>query len=242
MSKSFFKRAASVRPLLFAAGLVGVFYSAWVTEGPSAAEQPKVLPAPLHDVHGGNSVQTAVFAGGCFWGTQAIFQHVEGVVATAAGYAGGAKETAVYELTESGNTNHAEAVRVDYDPTKVSYGTLLQVFFSVAHDPTQLNRQGADVGTQYRSAIFPQTPEQANIATGYIKQLNDIHAFGSPVVTQVEPEKPFYQAEDYHQDYLVSNPTQPYIAFVEQPKVDALKQLFPKLWRDRPLLTSDQRG
>ncbi|MGZ2505966.1 peptide-methionine (S)-S-oxide reductase [Rhizobium leguminosarum] len=242
MLNSLVNRAGELRPLLIAGVFVGVFCAGWFVDGPSAAEQPKVLPPPLSDVLDKAATQTAVFAGGCFWGTQGVFQHVNGVLATTAGYAGGTKETAVYEITETGATDHAEAVQIVFDPHKVSYGTLLQVFFSVAHDPTQLNRQGADVGTQYRSAIFPQTAEQASVAEKYIKQLDGTHSLGSPIVTKIESDKAFYRAEDYHQDYLVNNPTQSYIAFVEQPKVDALRQLFPSLWRETPLLTTDQRG
>ncbi|WP_276120119.1 peptide-methionine (S)-S-oxide reductase MsrA [Pararhizobium qamdonense] len=237
-----FKRAGTVRPLLIAGGFLGVFYSAWSTPGPYAAEQPMILPDPSWDVSDVTSLQTAVFVGGCFWGTQGVFQRVNGVVSTAAGYAGGSAQTAVYELTETGTTGHAEAVRVVYDASKVSYGTLLKVFFSVAHDPTQRDSQGADVGTQYRSAIFPQSAEQGIVASGYIKQIDIAHLFKAPIATTVEAGKTFFEAEDYHQDYLVNHPTEPYIAYVEQPKVEALKQLYPSLWREQPLLTIDNRG
>ncbi|WP_246737975.1 MULTISPECIES: peptide-methionine (S)-S-oxide reductase MsrA [Rhizobium] len=236
------RRAGPVRPLIFAGGLLGAFYAYWLTHGTAAAEQPKVLATPVHDVIDRAPLQTAVFAGGCFWGTQGIFQHVTGIVSTKAGYAGGTAETATYELTETGTTQHAEAVQIVYDSRKITYGKLLQVFFSVAHDPTQLNKQGSDVGTQYRSAIFPQTPDQAKVAKSYIEQLDADKSFQSKIVTTIEPGKAFFAAEAFHQDYLVHNPTQPYVAFVEQPKVDALNKLFPKLWKDQPLLTTDNRG
>ncbi|WP_018900742.1 peptide-methionine (S)-S-oxide reductase MsrA [Rhizobium sp. 2MFCol3.1] len=230
------KQTTGTLPLAAAGAAVAIFYSTWFTGYPSAAEQPKVLPAPLSDVVDKSSTQTAVFAGGCFWGTQGVFQHVNGVIAVKAGYAGGSAQTAVYELTETGTTGHAEAIRIVYDPSKVTYGELLQVFFSVAHNPTQLDYQGADVGNQYRSAIFPQNEEQADVASGYISQLDKAQSFASKIVTKIEPGKTFYQAEDYHQNYLVNNPTQPYIAFVEQPKVNALKDMFPAFWRDEPQL------
>jgi peptide-methionine (S)-S-oxide reductase len=230
------KQTTGALPLAAAGAAVVIFYSSWFTGFPSAAEQPKLLPAPLSDVADKSASQTAVFAGGCFWGTQGLFQHINGVTAVKAGYAGGSAQTAVYELTETGTTGHAEAIKVVYDPSKVTYGKLLQVFFSVAHNPTQLDYQGADVGKQYRSAIFPQNEEQAAVASGYINQLDKAQSFSSKIVTTIEPGKTFYQAEDYHQNYLVNNPTQPYIAFVEQPKIDALKDLFPSVWRDEPQL------
>ncbi|MDM9648682.1 peptide-methionine (S)-S-oxide reductase MsrA [Rhizobium sp. S163] len=234
--KKLLKQTTGVLPLAAAGAAVVVFYSTWFTGYPSAAEQPKVLPAPLSDIVEKSSTQTAVFAGGCFWGTQGVFQHVDGVISAKAGYAGGSAQTAVYELTETGTTGHAEAINIVYDPNKVTYGKLLQIFFSVAHDPTQLDQQGADIGNQYRSAIFPQNEEQAAVATSYIDQLNKAHSFASKIVTTMEPGKTFYQAEDYHQNYLVNNPTQPYIAFVEQPKINALRDLFPAVWRDEPQL------
>lgn len=200
-----------------------------------AADSP--LPPPVMDVpQGGAAQEIAVFAGGCFWGVQGVFQHVKGVSKAVSGYAGGAKETAQYRMVGTDITGHAEAVEVTYDPKQVSYGTLLQVFFSVAHDPTELNRQGPDVGTQYRSAIFPQSPQQAEVAKAYIAQLDKAHAFGTPIVTTIEPGKPFYQAEDYHQDYMTLHPTQPYIVYNDLPKVAALKQAFPSLYRADPVL------
>ena len=238
----FVSRTVSARPLTFAGGLLGAFYAGWLAQGPAAAEQPKMLPVPAHDVIDQAPLQTAVFAGGCFWGTQGVFQRVNGVVSTKAGYAGGTAETATYERTETGTTDHAEAVQIVYDSRKISYGKLLQVFFSVAHDPTQLNRQGADVGPQYRSAIFSQTADQAKVAKSYIEQLDAAGSFDSKIETTIEPGKAFFTAETFHQDYLIHNPTEPYIAFVEQPRVDALREFFPSLWRNQPVLATDHGG
>lgn len=176
------------------------------------------------------SRETAVFAGGCFWGTQAVFERVRGVVATTAGYSGGSAATANYEDVSSETTGHAESVRVVYDPSKITYGTLLRVFFSVAHDPTQLNRQGNDVGPSYRSVIFYANDEQRRIATAYIAQLDAAHVFPRAIVTQVVPLKAFYAAEAYHQDYALKNPDNPYIYICDRPKIAALKKEFPDLF------------
>jgi len=176
--------------------------------------------------------QTAVFAGGCFWGVQTTFQRIKGVEKTWAGYSGGTKETANYGAVSSETTGHAESVKVVFDPAKISYGTLLRVFFSVVHDPTQLNRQGPDVGTSYRSVIFYTTPEQQKIAAAYIAQLDAAHVFPRPIVTQVVPLKAFYDGEDYHQDYAEKNPNNPYIQVCDVPKVAALKEQFPELFQD----------
>jgi len=175
--------------------------------------------------------ETAVFAGGCFWGTQAVFERLKGVVDTTAGYSGGSASTAHYDDVTTETTGHAESVRVVYDPSKITYGQLLRIFFSVAHDPTQLNRQGNDVGTSYRSAIFYANDEQKKIATAYIAQLDAAHAFSKPIVTQVTPLKGFYAAEDYHQDYALKNPNNPYIYVCDRPKIAALKQQFPDLFQ-----------
>src|SRR5471032_2502420 len=182
---------------------------------PSYAEPATKIPAPAVDVpmSTGEGLQTVVVAGGCFWGVQAVYQHVNGVSEAVSGYAGGSKATAVYQIVGFGQTGHAEAVQVTYDPKKISYGKILQIFFSVAHDPTQLNRQGPDTGTQYRSAIFYQNDAQKRIAETYVAQLNNAHAFKRPIVTQLGPLEGFYAAEAYHQDYLTLHPTQPYIAF-----------------------------
>src|SRR5579883_1918040 len=176
--------------------------------------------------------QTAVFAGGCFWGVQAVFERVKGVLHTTAGYAGGTAATATYEQVSSETTGHAESVEVIFDPSRITYGQLLRVYFSVAHDPTQLNRQGPDVGTSYRSAIFYANEEQKRIATAYIAQLNAAKVFPGQIVTEVTPLKKFYRAEDYHQDYALKNPENPYIEVCDRPKIAALKQQFPELFVD----------
>jgi peptide-methionine (S)-S-oxide reductase len=175
--------------------------------------------------------QTAVFAGGCFWGVDAVFKHVKGVTNVVSGYAGGNADTAHYEIVSEGNTGHAESVRVQFDPARISYQQLLQVFFSVAHDPTELNRQGPDSGSQYRSAIFYTSPEQQKIAQGYIQKLTAERAFSSPIVTQVVPLQQFYPAEAYHQNYLALHPYQPYIVFNDMPKLDRLRHQFPGLYQ-----------
>jgi peptide-methionine (S)-S-oxide reductase len=176
--------------------------------------------------------QTAVFAGGCFWGTQSAFARVKGVIQTTAGYAGGSASTATYDQVTTEKTGHAESVEVVYDPSKITYGQLLRVFFSVAHDPTQLNRQGPDVGTSYRSAIFYLNDDQRRIAAAYIAQLDSAKVFPQPIVTQVTPLKGFYQAENYHQDYALHNPDNPYIQVCDRPKIEMLKQQFPELFVD----------
>jgi peptide-methionine (S)-S-oxide reductase len=202
----------------------------------SAAEPAHMVPPPAVDETASASSETAVLAGGCFWGVQGVFQHVDGVTAAVSGYAGGAADTAHYDMTSTGTTGHAESVRITFDPHRITYGRLLQIYFSVAHDPTELNRQGPDSGTQYRSAIFPQNPEQARIAAAYIAQLNQAKAFPAPVVTTVEPDKQFYPAEAYHQNYLTLHPNQPYIAINDLPKVNALEQLFPDRYHSSPVL------
>jgi peptide-methionine (S)-S-oxide reductase len=176
--------------------------------------------------------ETAVFAGGCFWGVQSVFQRVKGVLSTAAGYSGGSATTATYKQVVTETTGHAESVEVIYDPSRISYGQLLRIFFSVAHDPTQLNRQGPDVGTSYRSAIFYTSEEQMRLAKAYIAQLNSQKVFAKPIVTEVTPLKAFYRAEDYHQDYAYHNPDNPYIQVCDRPKIEGLKQQFPELFND----------
>jgi peptide-methionine (S)-S-oxide reductase len=176
--------------------------------------------------------ETAVFAGGCFWGVQSVFERVKGVIATTAGYAGGSAKTATYDQVTTETTGHAESVEVVYDPSRITYGQLLRVFFSVAHDPTQLNRQGPDVGTSYRSAIFYTNDEQQRLAKAYIAQLDSQKVFGKPIVTEVTPLKGFYRAEDYHQDYAYYNPNNPYIEVCDRPKMAALKEQFPDLFVD----------
>jgi len=191
------------------------------------------LPAPAMDEpQGATHKETAVFAGGCFWGVQTTFQRIKGVTATTAGYSGGTASTATYDQVSSEKTGHAESVKVVFDPAKISYGTLLRIFFSVVHDPTELNRQGPDVGTSYRSVIFFTTPEQEKVANAYIAQLDAAHAFTKKIVTEVVPLKAFYDAEDYHQDYAEKNPNNPYIQVCDVPKVAALKAQFPELFQD----------
>ena len=189
-----------------------------------------VVDAPLASTKG---EQTAVVAGGCFWGIEAVFEHVKGVIDAASGYAGGSAATAKYEIVSDGRTGHAEAVRIKYDPSEISYGQLLKVFFSVGHDPTQLNRQGPDRGTQYRSAIFCLNEEQKRIAQAYIDQLDKAKVFDSPIVTKVALSTDFYIAEDYHQDYVVHHPNEPYIVMHDLPKVENLRKQFPNLYRSR---------
>lgn len=192
------------------------------------------IPAPASDAPLAQAAgkQTAVFAGGCFWGTQSVFERVKGVLDTTAGYAGGSADTATYDQVSSETTGHAESVRVVFDPAQISYGQLLRIFFSVAHDPTQLNRQGPDVGTSYRSAIFYTSEEQRRVSEAYIAQLDAAKVFPKPIVTQVVPLKGFYDAESYHQDYALHNPENPYILVCDRPKVQALKQQFPELFKD----------
>ena len=203
------------------------------------AQEGLAIPAPEQDLAATEGLQTAVLAGGCFWGVQGVFQHVEGVANAVSGYAGGTAETAHYPMVGRGNTGHAEAVRITYDPQQVSYGQLLRIFFSAAHDPTQLNRQGPDIGPQYRSTIFPQDEEQAAIARAYIDQLNRTRLYDAAIVTTIEPGHAFHPAEAYHQDYLFNNPTQPYIVYNDLPKIEHLRQLFPDLWRDDPVLVAE---
>jgi peptide-methionine (S)-S-oxide reductase len=200
----------------------------------AAAERMVTAPAAAADAAlRAGPLQTAVFAGGCFWGLEGVFEHVKGVESVRSGYAGGPRAAAVYAVVGSGLTGHAEAVEIKYDPAKVSYGTLLRILFSVAHDPTQLNRQGPDSGSQYRSTIFPQTPEQAKFATAYIAQLTLAKTWPGKIVTTLETDKPFYPAEAYHQNYLNLNPDQPYIVQNDLPKVAGLKARFPLLWNEK---------
>ena len=183
-------------------------------------------------------MQTAVFAGGCFWGVQGVFQHVKGVSNAVSGYAGGEASTAKYDTIGSGRTGHAEAVRISFDPKQVSYGKLLQIYFSVAHNPTELNRQGPDTGTQYRSTVFPVDADQARVAKSYIAQLDKTKVFGKAIVTTIEPGKTFYPAEAYHQDFLTRNPSHPYIVINDIPKVENLKRVFPDAYKVQPALVN----
>lgn len=201
----------------------------------SSASAATPLPDPAVDIPLAKAagVQTTVLAGGCFWGVEGVFEHVKGVTRVVSGYSGGTADTASYKQVSSGRTGHAESVRISYDPARISYGQLLKVFFSVAHDPTELNRQGPDTGTQYRSAIFYANAEQKRVAEDYIAQLQKARAFPRPIVTQVVPLKAFYDAEAYHQDYLAQHPKQPYIVINDLPKIANLKRQFPSLYVDK---------
>jgi len=221
--------------LLVASVMVACSIFAIILVGRSANAASKApIPAAKVDLPLTSTAgkQTAVFAGGCFWGTQAVFERVKGVINTTAGYAGGSAATATYDQVTTEKTGHAESVEVVYDPSKITYGQLLRIFFSVAHDPTQLNRQGPDVGTSYRYAIFYVGDEQRRVASAYIAQLDEAKVFSGRIVTEVTPLKGFYRAEDYHQDYALHNPTNPYIQVCDRPKIDSLKQQFPDLFVD----------
>ena len=212
--------------------------------GAARAEEGVPLPAPAIDLPrpAGDQPQVAVVAGGCFWGVQGVYQHVKGVQRALSGYAGGEAATAHYDMVGSGRTGHAESVEVVFDPRQISYGQILRIFFSVAHDPTQLDRQGPDVGSQYRSAIFYADPEQKRVAEAYIAQLAAAKKFTRPIVTRVDPLSKFYPAEDYHQDYLLLNPRQPYIVFNDLPKIENLKRIMPDVWRDDPVTVASTRS
>ena len=208
----------------------------------AAESAVKIAPPAVDTTTATTGTQTAVFAGGCFWGVQGVFQRVNGVIQAVSGYSGGAKETAHYEMVGSGLTGHAESVKITFDPKKVSYGTLLQIYFSVAHDPTQLNRQDPDSGTQYRSAVFYADPAQKETTEKYIAQLDAAKAYPKKIVTQVVPLVAFYPAEDYHQDYLTLHPDQGYIARFDLPKIVNLKATFPQQYRAEPALVMARAG
>jgi peptide-methionine (S)-S-oxide reductase len=203
----------------------------------TSAETAQVLPAPaLDEASAKTAPEVAVFAGGCFWGVQGVFEHVKGITRAVSGYAGGRVANPGYEQVSTGATGHAESVSVTFDPAQVSYGKLLQIFFSVALDPTQVDRQGPDFGTQYRSALFVSGPDQERVARAYLAQLDAAHVFSRPIATRIEPAGPFYPAEPYHQDYLEHHPDAPYIAINDMPKVRGLRTLFPSSWRSDPAL------
>ena len=201
-----------------------------------AAESAVHAPVAIVSVPNSATSETAVFAGGCFWGVQGVFQHVKGVKSAVSGFTGGAGDTAHYDRVSDGDTGHAESVRVVFDPRVVSYADLLRIYFSVITDPTQLNAQGPDTGTQYRSALFPTSEAQRRVAAAYIDQLRQAHLWNKPIVTRIERAQPFYPAEAYHQDYLTLHPDAGYIVYNDLPKVHALKQLYPQLWREKPVL------
>ena len=232
-----FRFAVAAAVTLLAAAAFGAFQTSTM-----AAEQAIVIPPPSLDEKAGGGLEKAVFAGGCFWGVQGVFQHVEGVTSAVSGYAGGEQASAIYQAVGTGMTGHAEAVEITYDPAKVSYGKLLQVFFSVVHNPTQLNYQGPDRGTQYRSVVFPQDAEQEKVAKAYIAELDQTKLFDGKIVTTLEGAKPFYPAEDYHQDFLTLNPKYPYIAYYDLPKVENLKRMFPDLYREQPVLVMQAKS
>jgi peptide-methionine (S)-S-oxide reductase len=236
MSRSQFSRRS-----LCAAALSALAITAFLAAPSHAAEDAVIIPAPAADVHASDGIQTAVIAGGCFWGVQGVFQHTAGVVNAVSGYAGGGKNTADYNMVSTGTTGHAESVQVKYDPNKISYGKILQIFFSVVHDPTQLNRQGPDSGTQYRSAIFTTSDEQKKVAEAYVAQLNAAKVYKKPIVTKVGPLEGFYPAEAYHQDYLTLHPSQPYIAYNDIPKVENLKKIFADNYLEKPTLVSSAK-
>ncbi|MBV8576185.1 MAG: peptide-methionine (S)-S-oxide reductase MsrA [Acetobacteraceae bacterium] len=227
---------------LCAAAIGAVALLAFAATPSRAVEDAVAIPPPAVDAPAADGLQTAVLAGGCFWGVQGVYQHTAGVVNAVSGYAGGTKATADYPTVSSGSTDHAESVSVRFDPKKISYGKILQIFFSVVHDPTQLNRQGPDTGTQYRSAIFTTSDEQKKVAEAYIAQLDAAKVFRKPIVTKVGALQGFYPAEDYHQDYLTLHPNQPYIAFNDIPKVENLKKLFAANYLEKPTLVSSVKA
>src|SRR3954449_2895698 len=226
--------------LCAAAGALAI--AAFAIAPSRAAEEAVIIPPPAMDAQASDGLQTAVIAGGCFWGVQGVFQHTAGVLSAVSSYSGGSKATADYNMVSTGSTGHAEAVQIKYDPNKISYGKILQIFFSVAHDPTQLNRQGPDTGTQYRSAIFTANDEQKKVADAYIAQLNAAKVYRKPIATKVGPLEAFFPAEAYHQDYLTLHPSQPYIAYNDIPKVENLKKLFADNYIEKPTLVSASKA
>ena len=229
----------SLSRLTLCAAAIGALAVAAFAVAPSfAAEDAVIIPPPAADAPESGGIKTAVLAGGCFWGVQGVFQHTGGVVSAVSGYSGGSKATADYNMVSTGSTGHAESVEVKYDPQKISYGKILQIFFSVVHDPTQLNRQGPDSGTQYRSAIFTTSDEQKKVADAYIAQLNAAKVYKKPIVTKVGALAAFYPAEGYHQDYLTLHPNQPYIAYNDIPKIHNLKKIFADNYIEKPTLVN----
>jgi peptide-methionine (S)-S-oxide reductase len=223
---------------LSAAAFGALALAAFAISPTRASEEAVIIPSPAIDVQAADGIQTAVLAGGCFWGVQGVYQHTAGVLNAVSGYSGGSKATANYTMIGTGTTGHAEAVEIRYDPKKISYGKILQIFFSVVHDPTQLNRQGPDVGTHYRSAIFAVNDEQKKVAEAYISQLTAAKVYKKPIVTKVGPLQAFYTAEDYHQDYLTLHPNQPYIVFNDLPKIENLKKIFAENYVAKPTLVN----
>jgi peptide-methionine (S)-S-oxide reductase len=237
MMKRALRRAA---PMLACAALLATL---GMRMAQPAAEEARAIPAPaLEEATPPASSEVAVLAGGCFWGVQGVFQHTKGVENAVSGYTGGKAADAEYEKVGGGWTGHAESVQITFDPRQISYGRLLQIYFSVAHNPTELNRQGPDSGPQYRSAVFPMSAEQARVAKAYITQLDEAHVFGAAIVTKIEPGKTFYPAEGYHQDFLAHNPTYPYIVINDLPKIEDLKRLYPDAYRADPVLVAGARS
>ncbi|MGY3442991.1 MULTISPECIES: peptide-methionine (S)-S-oxide reductase MsrA [unclassified Bradyrhizobium] len=235
MSKSSLSRLS-----LCAAAIGALAVTAFAVAPSLAAEDAVIIPPPVASAPE-TGIKTAVLAGGCFWGVQGVFQHTAGVVSAVSGYSGGSKANADYEKVSTGTTGHAESVEIKYDPQKISYGKILQIFFSVVHDPTQLNRQGPDSGTQYRSAIFTTSDEQKKVADAYIAQLNAAKVYKRPIVTKVGALEAFYPAEGYHQDYLTLHPSQPYIAYNDIPKVENLKKIFAENYIEKPTLVGSSK-
>jgi peptide-methionine (S)-S-oxide reductase len=222
--------------------LISILFALALASGPALGDETnKPLPVPALDDTTPAASETAVLAGGCFWGMQGVFQHVKGVTEVVSGYAGGKKETAQYETVGGGDTGHAESVRITFNPKVVSFGQILRIYFSVM-DPTQLDYQGPDHGSQYRSEIFAASPTQTRIAEAYKKQLTAAHAFSAPIVTRVGKFTGFYPAEDYHQDYLIHSPTQPYIIYNDLPKIETLKKLYPSMYRAKPVMVFPGRS
>jgi peptide-methionine (S)-S-oxide reductase len=230
MDRTQFRRTA----LAFAAA--GVLALGWFAAPSRAAEDAFIIPPPAADIAPAEGLKTFVLAGGCFWGVQGVYQHTRGVTKAVSGYAGGKADTAQYEIVGSGRTGHAEAVQITYDPKQVTLGKLLQIYFSVAHDPTQLNRQGPDSGTQYRSTVFTSDPAERKLVEAYIAQLNAAKVYPKKIATTLEPLNRFYPAEEYHQDYLTLHPSQPYIVINDLPKIENLKKIFADNYRDKPAL------
>ena len=237
MTKSSFSKTALA---LTAAGALAL---SWFVAAPSrAAEEAFIIPPPASDVAASDGLKKLVLAGGCFWGVQGVYQHTNGVTQAVSGYSGGLARTANYDTVGRGTTGHAEAVEITYDPKKISFGKLLQIYFSVAHDPTQLNRQGPDSGTQYRSTVFTSDPAERKAVEDYIAQLNGAKVYKKSIATTLEPMLGFYAAEDYHQDYLTLHPNQPYIVFNDLPKIENLKKVFAENYREKPTLVRDVKA
>jgi peptide-methionine (S)-S-oxide reductase len=226
----------SVRVALLTLAVIGILWHAWGRTGETATPLPPPEIDSPKSASGGS--ETAVLAGGCFWGVQGVFQHTRGVKQVLSGYSGGEKARASYQQVGTGQTGHAESVQIVFDPREISYGQILRIYFSVAHDPTQLNRQGPDVGSQYRSAIFYADPSQQRIAQAYVAQLERAHVFPQPIVTRIDPLKAFYPAESYHQDFLIRHPDHPYIFVNDLPKIANLKRLLPQDYREQPVMSS----